>query len=90
MNWLLSALCIVACVAFFDSAVEWSYQHEAMLHMQESHAIRQAVTRARDMQKLADHRQLLRCQERVMMDGLHEQTARMVAHSALKHAGMEQ
>lgn len=90
MNWLLSALCIVACVAFFDSAVEWRYQHEAMLHMQELHAIRQAVTRARDMQKLADHRQLLRCQERVMMDEEYEQTARMVAHSALKHAGMEQ
>ena len=75
-----------ALLAFCVGATLWGSQHAAELRMERVHR----VVRARDMQKLTDHRQLLRCQERVMMDEEYEQTAVMVAHSALKHAGMEQ
>jgi hypothetical protein len=41
------------------------------------------------MQRMDDSMALRKCQTRVLLDYEYEQTAIMVAHSALKLAGME-
>ena len=68
--------------------VRGGYDYAAAMRMRHQAAQVQAVARARDLQRMADVRQLRRCQDRVLSDERYEATARMVAHSALKHAGM--
>lgn len=82
------ALCAILCAAWL-AAVDWGYHHAVALHVERQRAQVQAVTRARDMQRMDDTMALRRCQTRVLMDYEYEQTAIMVAHSALKQAGME-
>ena len=69
-------------------AVHAGYDYAAALRMRQQAAQVQAVARARDMQRMADVRQLRACQTRVLLDYEYQQTATMVARSALKHAGM--
>ena len=80
----LTLLLIGACLG----ATHWGYNHAVALRTAHHTALVQAVTRARDLQRMADFRQLRRCQDRVLSDERYEATARMVAHSALKRAGM--
>ena len=68
--------------------VHAGYDYAAALRMRHQAAQVQAVARARDMQRMADFRQLRECQTRVLLDDEYMQTATMVARSALKHAGM--
>ena len=82
------ALCAILCVAWL-AAVDWGYHHAVALHVERHRAQVQAVTRARDMQRMRDTMALRRCQTRVLMDYEYEQTAVMTARSALKQAGME-
>ncbi len=78
---LLSALWVVG--------VDWGYYHAVALHVKHIDALHTAVTRARDMQRVQDSEALRGCQTRVLMDDLHMGTDIMIAHSALKQAGME-
>ena len=68
--------------------VRGGYDYAAAMRMRHQAAQVQAVARARDMQRMADVRQLRACQTRVLLDYEYQQTATMVARSALKHAGM--
>ena len=70
-------------------AMDWGYHHAVTLRVARIHAQRQAVIDARDMQRMRDVSQIRACQTRVMMDDLHMGTDIMIAHSALKQAGME-
>ena len=82
------AICAILCVAWL-AAVDWGYHHAVALHVERQRAQAQALTRARDMQRMDDTMALRRCQTRVLLDYEYEQTAVMTAHSALKQAGME-
>ena len=82
------AICAILCVAWL-AAVNWGYHHAVAIHVERQRAQVQAVTRARDMQRMRDTMALRRCQTRVLLDYEYEQTAVMTARSALKLAGME-
>ncbi len=72
------------------AAVSWGYEHAVTLEAQRMRLLHAAVTRARDMQRMRDVSQIRACQTRVMMDDLHMGTDIMIAHAALKQAGMAQ
>ena len=75
--------------ALWVAGVDWGYHHAVNLRVARIHAQRQSVIDARDMQRMRDVSQIRACQTRVMMDDLHMGTDIMIAHSALKQAGME-
>ena len=69
--------------------VRGGYDYAAAMRMRHQAAQVQAVTRARDMQRMADLRQLRDCQMRVLESYDYQQTDLMIAKSALKHSGLE-
>ena len=71
------------------AAVSWGYEHAVTLQAQRMRLLHAAVTRARDMQRMADLRQLRDCQMRVLESYDYQQTDLMIAKSALKHSGLE-
>jgi hypothetical protein len=86
---MMRAFATLTLAALWCAGSVWGYHHAVELRIERRDAQAQAVVRAKDMQQLDDFRALRRCQSRVEMEYLHEQTAIMVAHSALKLAGME-
>lgn len=85
---ILRLLATAALAALCCAGTVWGYHHAIALRIERGERLAHAVTRARDMQHLADFRALRRCQTRVMMDNEYMETANMVAHSALRQAGM--
>lgn len=86
---MIRVLTAVALLVLWAFLAWWGYGHAIALHIEREDRMRHAVTYARDMQRMQDSMRLRGCQTRVMMDELHMGTDIMIAHSALKQAGME-
>ena len=77
------------CMTLWCVGVDWGEHHAVALHVKHIDALQSAATNARDMQRVHDSEALRGCQTRVMQDDLYMGTDIMIAHSALKQAGME-
>ena len=87
---MLRRICaVILCSVLWCGGTWWGYRHAIALREHAQHARIHAITQARDMQRMADLRQLRDCQMRVLESYDYQQTDLMIAQSALKHAGME-